>query len=199
MKQPSLSEPDSVTVAKILTGAFHGDPFFRWLFPGQSHETCLRKWWEFLSLHSGENPKCALSCDRDESSASIWTKPIHDSIDRDPHDEQNDFIDLMYELVNDRISQVLEAFSEVNANHPQEPHWYLQAVGTIPQMQGKGRAAKLLQPILEICDSEGVGAYLESTNPRNISFYYRLGFEIRKELVLDAGQAALTCMWREPV
>ena len=104
----------------------------------------------------------------------------------------------MHELVDDRISQVLEAFTEVNANHPSQPHWYLQAVGTVPEMQGKGRAAKLLRPILKICDKEGIGAYLESTNPRNLSFYYRLGFEIQKELELDDGKAALTCMWRDP-
>ena len=65
-------------------------------------------------------------------------------------------------------------------------------------MQAKGRAAKLLQPILEICDKEETGAYLESTNPRNLSFYYRLGFETQKELSLDGGKAALTCMWRDP-
>ena len=199
MKKPLLAEPDPVITAKILTDAFLGDPFFRWLFPDQSHEACLREWWEFLTLNSAKNPQWTLSCDGNESSASIWTKPVHDQVNPAPDPEQNGFIDLMHELVNDRIHEVLEAFAEVNANHPQEPHWYLQAVGTIPQMQGKGRAAKLLQPVLETCDSEGIGAYLESTNPRNISFYYRLGFEIRKELVLDDGQAALTCMWREPV
>ena len=65
-------------------------------------------------------------------------------------------------------------------------------------MQGRGIAARILKPILEICDAEGVGAYLESTNPRNLSFYYRLGFKVKTELLMDDGKAALTCMWREP-
>ena len=108
------------------------------------------------------------------------------------------FIDLVQGLVGDRLPKVLEVFAEVHASHPKEPHWYLQAVGTVPQMQGRGIAARILKPILEIWDAEGVGAYLESTNPRNLSFYYRLGFNVKTELLMDGGKAALTCMWREP-
>ncbi len=190
---------DPRTTANILTKAFLFDPFFSWLFPGKSHESNLHQWWYFLTSHASKNPEWTLSADEGNSTSSIWTKPILDLYESDNSDDEQDaFVNLMNELVGDRISQVLEAFAEVNANHPSQPHWYLQAVGTVPEMQGKGRAAKLLQPILEICDKEETGAYLESTNPRNLSFYYRLGFEIQKELSLDGGKAALTCMWRDP-
>ena len=72
----------------------------------------------------------------------------------------------MHELVDDRISQVLEAFAEVNANHPSQPHWYLQAVGTVLRYKVKDEQQNLLRPILEICDKEGIGAYLESIQPK---------------------------------
>ena len=68
----------------------------------------------------------------------------------------------------------------------------------LPSKQGQGKGAAMLKPVLEICDEQGLGAYLESSNPRNLSFYYRLGFEITKDLVLDEGKAQLTCMWRSP-
>ncbi len=191
---------DPRTTGNILTKAFLHDPFFSWLFPGKSHERNLHQWWYFLTHHASKNPEWILSVDEGNSTSSIWTKPILDLQESDNSDdaEQDAFVNLMHELVGDRISQVLEAFAEVNANHPSQPYWYLQAVGTVPEMQGKGRAAKLLQPILEICDKEKTGAYLESTNPRNLSFYYRLGFEIQNELSLDSGKATLTCMWRDP-
>jgi len=200
MNQPQTPASDQRTTASILTKAFLFDPFFSWLFPGESHEQNLQQWWYFLTRHATNNPKWVLSVDEHNSTSSIWTKPVLDlqETDNSNDDEQDAFVNLMHELVNDRISEVLEAFAEVNANHPPQPHWYLQAVGTVPEMQGKGRAAKLLLPILENCDKEGTGAYLESTNPRNLSFYYRLGFEIQKELSLDDGKAALTCMWRDP-
>ena len=200
MSEPLTPASDPRTTANILTKAFLFDPFFSWLFPGKSHESNLHQWWYFLTRHASKNPEWALSVDEGNSTSSIWTKPILDlnESDNSDDDEQDAFVNLMHELVGDRISQVLEAFAEVNANHPSQPHWYLQAVGTVPEMQSKGRAAKLLQPILEICDKEETGAYLESTNPRNLSFYYRLGFETQKELSLDGGKAALTCMWRDP-
>ena len=200
MSEPLTPASDPRTTANILTKAFLFDPFFSWLFPGKSHESNLHQWWYFLTRHASKSPEWALSVDEDNSTSSIWTKPILDLNESDNSDDdgQDAFVNLMHELVGDRISQVLEAFAEVNANHPSQPHWYLQAVGTVPEMQGKGRAAKLLQPILEICDKEETGAYLESTNPRNLSFYYRLGFETQKELSLDGGKAALTCMWRDP-
>tara|TARA_B100001778_G_scaffold114784_1_gene94128 strand:+ start:3996 stop:4601 length:606 start_codon:yes stop_codon:yes gene_type:complete len=200
MSEPLNPASDPRTTADILTKAFLFDPFFSWLFPGKSHERNLHQWWYFLTRHASKNPEWALSVDEGNSTSSIWTKPILDLHESENIDgeEQDPFVNLMHELVDDRISQVLEAFAEVNANHPSQPHWYLQAVGTVPEMQGKGRAANLLQPILEICDKEETGAYLESTNPRNLSFYYRLGFEIQKELSLDGGKAALTCMWRDP-
>ena len=200
MSEPLTPASDPRTTANILTKAFLFDPFFSWLFPGESHESNLHQWWYFLTRHASKSPEWALSVDEGNSTSSIWTKPILDldESDNSDDDEQDAFVNLMHELVGDRISQVLEAFAEVNANHPSQPHWYLQAVGTVPEMQSKGRAAKLLQPILEICDKEETGAYLESTNPRNLSFYYRLGFETQKELSLDGGKAALTCMWRDP-
>ena len=200
MSEPLTPASDPRTTANILTKAFLFDPFFSWLFPGKRHESNLHQWWYFLTSHASKNPEWALSVDEGNSTSSIWTKPILDLDESDniDDDEQDAFVNLMHELVGDRISQVLEAFAEVNANHPSQPHWYLQAVGTVPEMQSKGRAAKLLQPILEICDKEETGAYLESTNPRNLSFYYRLGFETQKELSLDGGKAALTCMWRDP-
>ena len=201
MNESQIPATDPRKTAKILTNAFLFDPFFSWLFPGENHERNLYQWWYFITRHAVKNPNWILSVDGRNSTSSIWTRPLEDTQETgsgDDDEEQDAFVNLMHGLVDDRISSVLEAFAQVNANHPPHPHWYLQAVGTEPEMQGKGRAAKLLQPIIEICDTEGTGAYLESTNPRNLSFYYRLGFETRKELLLDDGKAALTCMWRDP-
>ena len=164
MSEPLTPASDPRTTANILTKAFLFDPFFSWLFPGKRHESNLHQWWYFLTSHASKNPEWALSVDEGNSTSSIWTKPILDldESDNSDDDEQDAFVNLMHELVGDRISQVLEAFAEVNANHPSQPHWYLQAVGTVPEMQSKGRL-RLLQPILEICDRRKL-SILESTN-----------------------------------
>ena len=62
-------------------------------------------------------------------------------------------------------------------HHPREPHWYLPLIGVDPAHQGKGYGDALMANALERCDRDRAPAYLESTNPRNISLYRRHGFE----------------------
>jgi ribosomal protein S18 acetylase RimI-like enzyme len=82
-------------------------------------------------------------------------------------------------------------------HHPHEPHWYLNVVSTIPSHQGRGLGTAVLQPVLERCDAEGTRAYLESSNPRNLTLYRRNGFVEAGEIPLPDGPSLIT-MWREP-
>ncbi|HJM28982.1 MAG: GNAT family N-acetyltransferase [Acidimicrobiales bacterium] len=185
-------------IPTILTSAFTSDPFMEWLFPGSEHQNNVQKWWEYITQASSKNANSQFGIDEENTTASIWGKPKFEKKKNGNNEDLNDFVTFLEPLVGERLPTVLQALYEVNLEHPDEPHWYLQAVGTIPSMQGKGKGATLLRPVLDICDATGLGAYLESSNPRNVSFYYRLGFEISKELILADGEASLTCMWRSP-
>ena len=83
------------------------------------------------------------------------------------------------------------------ANHPHEPHWYLNVVSTIPEHQGRGLGTTVLQPVLERCDADGARAYLESSNPRNLTLYRRNGFVDAGEIPLPDGPSLIK-MWRDP-
>jgi ribosomal protein S18 acetylase RimI-like enzyme len=61
--------------------------------------------------------------------------------------------------------------------HPAEPHWYLPIIAVDPAAQGQGVGSALMRHALARSDADGVPAYLESSNPRNISLYERCGFE----------------------
>jgi hypothetical protein len=56
----------------------------------------------------------------------------------------------------------------------------------------------VLDPMLDRCDTEGVGAYLENSNPRNEALYARLGFVTTGPISLPKGAPPFTAMWREP-
>ena len=56
----------------------------------------------------------------------------------------------------------------------------------------------LLGPTLAHCDATGTAAYLESSNPRNLGFYRRLGFNTVSEFYPEGGPL-FTGMWRDPV
>ena len=51
--------------------------------------------------------------------------------------------------------------------------------------------------MLERCDREGVGAYLESSKERNVAFYGRHGFRVTGETRFPRGPR-LWLMWRDP-
>ena len=53
----------------------------------------------------------------------------------------------------------------------------LPLIGVDPVQQGRGQGGALLRHALERCDREGMPAYLESSNPRNVPLYERHGFE----------------------
>ncbi len=64
--------------------------------------------------------------------------------------------------------------------HPQEPIWYLEALGVDPQAQGGGLGPRLLEPVLARTDSERLPCYLETANYQNLGFYERLGFHVEE-------------------
>lgn len=72
--------------------------------------------------------------------------------------------------------RLLKLLMAVERAHLREPHWYLFAIGADPAHQGRGVGAALLAPMLARCDDEQLPAYLESSNPQNLSFYRRHGF-----------------------
>jgi GNAT superfamily N-acetyltransferase len=80
--------------------------------------------------------------------------------------------------------KLLDAVDKV---HPTEPHWYLFLLGTDPSVQGRGVGGRLLAPVLERCDAEGLPAYLETQKESNLAFYGRHGFVLTEKL--DVGGA----------
>ena len=49
---------------------------------------------------------------------------------------------------------------------------------------------------LDRCDAEHAPPYLESTNPDNVPYYQRFGFEVTSEIALPDGGPGLWPMWR---
>ena len=93
---------------------------------------------------------------------------------------------------------MVSALTAVEKVHPKEEHYYLEVLGTHQDKQSKGIGTAVISHMLDRCDAEGMPAYLESSNPRNIPFYARHGFESTSEIVLGKGAPTVTAMWRNP-
>jgi ribosomal protein S18 acetylase RimI-like enzyme len=83
------------------------------------------------------------------------------------------------ETVSERLqAHAFTILEQIGAAHPKEPHWYLWMIGTDPTQQGRGFGSALMRHALAACDYDKRLAYLESSNPRNLSLYLRHGFEL---------------------
>ncbi len=95
------------------------------------------------------------------------------------------------------LADLLGTFEKMDKWHPEERHWYLPLIGVEPNAQGRGLGGALMRHATARFDEEQVLAYLESSNPRNISLYERHGFEVMGEIQVGAGPL-VTPMLRRP-
>ena len=188
-------------LAAMLARAFLDDPVAMWscrapaLLPStleRFHAARLRQ-----LLHHG----AVWTTDGCES-AAVWAPPGH------WRTTASDDLALARALVRPRLlahPRALVAVPVVGAgllrierSHPPAPdHWYLAVLGTDPSAQGRGLGSAVLGPILQGCDADEIGAYLESSKERNLDFYARHGFRVTRELRLPRGPR-VWAMWREP-
>jgi GNAT superfamily N-acetyltransferase len=161
---------------RILAAAFADDPVMRWVFPTDT-EARLQVLWP-VTLPTGV-------VDLGDGAVAIWHPPGGPS-------EEGDGSSLA-SLDATELGRLGALGEAMTAAHPSEPHWYLLAIGTDPAVQGRGRGGTLLRAGLE--RAAGSPAYLESTNPRNVTLYLRHGFEVVGEIAGHGGPP-LTAMWR---
>ena len=85
------------------------------------------------------------------------------------------------------MDEWLSIFRKFDEMHPSQPHWYILILGIHPDHQGKGLGGDLLKNVLQRADNERVPVYLESSNPKNLDFYRKHGFQVTQEIVPTAG------------
>ena len=173
-----------------LTLAFSGDPAARWSWPDP--DVFLATFPAFaLALGGAAFAAGGAYADADFRGAALWLPP---GAEVDEPALERVF---SRSLPAERLGATFDLFGRMAELHPKQAHWHLPLIGVDPAAQGRKLGEQLLAPALARCDAEGVLAYLESSNPRNIPFYERLGF--RAQSALQVGDSpTITPMLREP-
>jgi len=115
-----------------------------------------------------------------------------------PTEEQR-LDELLAELLGPAVDRSDALMAGFAATHPTGPdHYYLSLFGTRPDQRGKGLGMALLAHNLARIDTEGMPAYLESTNPANLDRYRSVGFADHGSFALPDGGPVVTTMWRPP-
>ncbi len=179
----------------LLAGAFDDDPVLRWLYPERDRRALaapkLFRGERTYGIRHGERP---LTDENADLGAALWCPP------------RRWRSGLLYAAACSpafvhirvrRLPKLLAGLSQVESAHPSAPHWYLRTLATTPHARGQGVGTALMRPVLDDCDRDTLGAYLESSKERNIVFYERLGFEVTRALDLLDGPT-IYCMYRDP-
>ena len=164
-------ENDEQAVIGAITLAFCSDPMVRWAFPDPA--TYLKAMPQVARAFGGNGfvHKTAHLAG-DGAAAAMWLPP-------GVQPDQEGLAALIGEHApKEQQADMDRVFEQMDTYHPSEPCWYLPLIGVDPTCQGRGYGSALLRHALEQCDRDGMPAYLESSNSRNIPLYQRHGFEI---------------------
>jgi ribosomal protein S18 acetylase RimI-like enzyme len=179
---------DKAAVIDVLTLAFSADPAARWSWP--EPQAYLRAFPRFAMAFGGAAFEHG-TAHRVAGGAALWLPP---GVEPD----EPALVALMQETVPPAVQKdAVGVMEQMGSYHPREPHWYLPVIGIDPARQGKGLGGALLKHATDICDHDGVLAYLESSNPRNVPLYERHGFEILGNIQVG-GSPTIVPMLRKP-
>ena len=182
--------------ARVLGRAFTTDPVMGWLLSGRTdQERRLTKLFSAFLAGAARKPDAQVLRDPQQRAAAIWLPPGQW---KTRNLDLLRTLPLVVSAFGTGTPRALDVLTRTERVHPDEPHWYLEAVGVVPAARGQGVGGPMLQPVLDRCDADGLPAYLESSNPRNISFYERHGFVTRPLFDLPVGCPVITPMWRAP-
>jgi ribosomal protein S18 acetylase RimI-like enzyme len=78
----------------------------------------------------------------------------------------------------EKHADTFSVLEQMDAAHPTYSHWYLPWFGVDVALQGRGLGARPMMECLRVVDVSHLPTYLETPNPRTISFYERHGFEV---------------------
>lgn len=195
MLEPTIATAtEADEVGRILGEGFGTDPVMTWVFRDPGLADKLRTFFTFIAREAivplGATWLVPGGC-------ACWTPP--DSPEW-PQEREHRFGELLGQIAApDELSRLGALDAAMRAHHPAERHWYLGDLAATPAVRGTGVGTALLRASLRRVDADGLPAYLESSNPRNLTLYERHGF-VRTGTTIDLPDGpSLIPMRRDPV
>jgi ribosomal protein S18 acetylase RimI-like enzyme len=169
-----VHESERARALDTLVVAFAADPVERWLYPA-AHEY-LEHFPAFLSAFAGkafaQQTVWRLGA---FAGVAIWLPPNID-VDGDA------VVNVLTDTVSpEKLDDTFAVLGQMDTAHPKFAHWYLPWFGVDAAVQSQGFGGQLMTHCLRVIDNDHLPAYLDSPNPRNISFYERHGFVVTGE------------------
>ena len=178
--------------AQALARAFYDDPVVQHVWPHEA-KRLRRSELSFAAQMRALRSRREIHVDEDFGTVAVWARPDEWEI------PTTALVRVLPTWLRTRVGVgSLLAYLRTDALHPDEPHWYLEFLGTVPQRQGQGLGGRVLEPVLKQADEMGVPVWTWSSNRRNLAFYHRQGFAVLDEIPFAAGGPPIFPIRREP-
>jgi ribosomal protein S18 acetylase RimI-like enzyme len=188
---------DAAGLSKLFASAFVDDPLFDYMIrPGARRKAALEMFFHEI-LSARDIPQGEVWMSSDGHACVCWLAP---DARRRPGGlvAKLSWLPFFFRVFGPaRFTRGMAISEAMDKNHPREPpHYYLAFIAVSPEYFGVGLGSRLLKATLKPIDDAGLGAYVESSNPINATFYERAGFVVRKNIA-PAGVPPLIAMWRD--
>ncbi len=192
--------PDQIEqAADVLTRAFLNDPLNVYMLPdeGDRRRLCPVHFAAFVKY--GRLAGHVLTTEALEGVA-VWFPPGRVEMQPELMDEAgiSELPSILGADAFARFMGFLEYLEPLHKRDVQPQHWYLLVIGVEPQRQSSGIGSTLLRSVLAQADAERVPCYLETTQPTNVPFYRKHGFEIVVEDVEPTSGLRFWTFRRDP-
>lgn len=180
-------EADVPDLSQTLAAAFFDDPVFSWWIPDPERRRQILPGFFGIVIRANLAHGEIYTTD-DAVAGALWVPPGIE-------DDAAEMVPALGEVSGEYAQTLFDVFELMDQRHPHETHYYLFFLATKPEWQSRGIGSALMRPVLDMCDREGVPAYLEATSERNRRLYLRHGFRVTDEIRLPDGPT-MWCMWR---
>jgi ribosomal protein S18 acetylase RimI-like enzyme len=158
----------------MLGAAFQDDPVMSFIFPDAADRRA-RLPRLFAIAFDLDGATGARFMTKGGEAASLWRAPGHSRLSL----REKIVLSVPWlAAVAFALGRALAVSAASDANHPPEPHWYLDIIGCTPEFQGQGFGQAAIRAGLARADADGVASYLETANEANLDLYSTLGFVV---------------------
>ena len=186
--------------ADRLTEAFDEDPFMKYMLGSDTYDYIKAKKLHKYALKVGLLYGSILTTSDLLEGISIWLPPSRVDVTVWMFIRTGGLS--LIKTVRKDILKAIKEYSDygliIHHRNVTIPHWYLFSMGVGKEYQGKGFAAKMLNPVFGHFDQVGYPCYLETHNPKNIRFYEHFGFTLVEEGILPNSEKKHYAMLRLP-
>ena len=163
---------DKNIVVNILTVSFINDPHLNWILEQSKNRNKLKYTMEYIfeeTLRKGE-----IYLSDDNTATALWNSEKEEKFSF--HLILRD-LSFLFRIGIKTIIRIMTTEKLTHNQYPKnEEYYHLYLIGVLPEVQGKGLASSLMNPIIENMNIKSIPIYLETANPKNVEIYKKKGF-----------------------